>query len=349
MKKYIKFLICLLAVSLITFQACKKDNELTNPKSPTGDKLTENTSFNSKEIENMDEYLMNFMKEIKTQTRNAETMSVEDAQWHISACLNFMYCNANVDRTVVTYDTVYTSIMANDGCVSMNDINNSLQAISEKVSEVYNYSMLENKNILFIQPVILDEATRSGATVRTVVAMSNNWDYYYFDEGDRPMFDSIFPEGSSYLWRTEAIDTLEYYINVFKPTKIDVPGRVYYTQTKQKECCFTDYFIQSDFINNRLFYTFGSYHTEIPGEHMRYYLDSYLGLIEESRYEGFIGSPSNAPSDIVYISSDILARNGYCNNRDNNEVMLPQPYHHHMFIYYGIASYTNNPVVPPIN
>ena len=347
MKKYIKFLICLLAVSLITFQACKKDNELTNPKSPTGDKLTENTSFNSKEIENMDEYLMNFMKEIKTQTRNAETMSVEDAQWHISACLNFMYCNANVDRTVVTYDTVYTSIMANDGCVSMNDINNSLQAISEKVSEVYNYSMLENKNILFIQPVILDEATRSGATVRTVVAMSNNWDYYYFDEADRPMLDSIFPEGSSYLWRTEAIDTLEYYINVFKPTKIDVPGRVYYTiTTTLSPRYFQNYFIQSDYINNRLFYTFGSYHTEIPGEHMRYYLDSYLGLIEEARNEASHGGPT----DLVYISSDIVPCNGfYSEERSGNEITLPQPYHHLLYVYYGIASHTNNPVIPPIN
>ena len=347
MKKYIKFLICLLAVSLITFQACKKDNELTNPKSPTGDKLTENTSFNSKEIENMDEYLMNFMKEIKTQTRNAETMSVEDAQWHISACLNFMYCNANVDRTVVTYDTVYTSIMANDGCVSMNDINNSLQAISEKVSEVYNYSMLENKNILFIQPVILDEATRSGATVRTVVAMSNNWDYYYFDEADRPMLDSIFPEGSSYLWRTEAIDTLEYYINVFKPTKIDVPGRVYYTiTTTLSPRYFQNYFIQSDYINNRLFYTFGSYHTEIPGEHMRYYLDSYLGLIEEARNEASHGGPT----DLVYISSDIVPCNGFYNEeRSENSITVQQPYHHLLYVYYGIASHTNNPVIPPIN
>lgn len=330
MKKYIKFLICLLAVSLITFQACKKDNELTNPKSPTGDKQTENTSFNSKEIENMDEYLMNFMKKIKTQTRNAETMSVEDAQWHISACLNFMYCNANVDRTVVTYDTVYTSIMANDGCVSMNDINNSLQAISEKVSEVYNYSMLENKNILFIQPVILDETTRSGATVRTVVAMSGRDEepLYYFTNWEFICLDTIFPFSEYYKWDEEAIEVLNFCIEYFIPSKPTEPNdeRVYYTEIYSYSVNYKD--------GSGIYFNGENPNDSILGLNLARYLDSYLDIIIDNS-SSIHDSSSNVR--LTYISSEVRPKRKQ-DLRDNCIW-----YYHEIYLAYGLPVSTEIP------
>ena len=148
MKKYILLII---TVSLIAFQACKKD-EMTNPDnlSKTSSLKTETSKFNSDRIENMDEYLTEFMKNLKTSTRNAETMSIDDAEWHISACLNFQFCNANINYTKITYDTLYSNIQTNNGNITMQEINNSLQTISNEVRTIYNMSTSQDKNILFI-------------------------------------------------------------------------------------------------------------------------------------------------------------------------------------------------------
>ena len=105
MKKYVLLII---AISVMAFQACKKD-ELTNPdrtsRTPQTQK-TEASAFNPRNIGDMDSYLTNFLKEIKSPTRDAQPMTVEDAQWHISACLNFLFSNANVNKTQIVYDTI---------------------------------------------------------------------------------------------------------------------------------------------------------------------------------------------------------------------------------------------------
>ena len=332
MKKY--FLI--ITVMLIAFQACKKD-EMTNPNRATVSNYskTETARFNPNKIENMDEYLTGFMKNLKTTTRNAETMSVEDAQWHISACLNFQFCNANVNRTIVEYDTVYTSIMVNDGYVSMNEINNSLQAISENVREVYNNSTLENKNILFIQPVVLDEVTRSGATVRTIVATSNRLEVmnYYFDNDSIPL--SFFTE-DEYDWRVAA-SILDSCINVIKPERTTNPEeRLYFVEVLDTTLCYEDYTHLG--YPNRL-YVCGNYYLNatISREDMAYYLDSYLGLIEE-----FI----TPLYQFEHISSTVKCYSGYWNGEERELVSGIPPLHHLLNIKFGVAQATIN---PPVN
>ncbi|MBR5780544.1 MAG: hypothetical protein IKY27_00990 [Bacteroidales bacterium] len=331
MKKYILLII---TVSLIAFQACKKDNELTNPdRTSRTSKVynTESSSFNPRAIDDMDSYLTNFLKEIKSPTRDAQPMSVEDAQWHLSACLNFQFCNANVEKTQVVYDTIYTTICVDNGYVSLNDINTSLQEISTEVIDIYTSSNLENKNILFIKPEIQDEATtRSGNIVRTIVATSGRDGVignYYFDDEDIPL--SLFPEDAEYSWRTTAVDTLEYFINIYEPTKEDIPGRVYYVETFNRECKFNNGF------SGRMFFTYHSYVKDykLNQQQMAYYLDSYLGLID-----------SLCPANLTYISSMIEP---WCGSAPctTTDITLPNYIHHVLYINYGYAYGT---VVPPI-
>lgn len=306
--------IAALAIVLVSFQSCKKDNELTNDDV----KRTETSTFNPNEIENMDEYLSNFIKELESPTRDSEPMLLSDAEWHLSACLNFKYCDAGVQKTHVTYDTIFTTINVNDGYISLNEINASLKEISNAVADVYQSSDLENKNLLFIKPEIQEETLRGGNVVKTVVAMSNRSDfmYYYFDNDSIPL--SLFPDGATYHWSTEAVDTLSYYMNLFKPIKYEEPGRVYFTNLRTVEFNYKN-------TTDRLFYTKLSAHYHLTKEEMAYYLDSYLGLIVEN-------CPTANMMSYISFLIEAVTGNIYENMRGVSDSV---PFHHVLYVTYG--------------
>lgn len=326
MRKFRLFAIFVFAIGIVVFNSCKKNEELTN----NNETKKQASTFNPYNIENMDEYLLGFMKEMKDATRGNEPLLLEDAQWHLSACLNFQLCNANVEKTHVVYDTITTTINVNNGYVSLNDINASLQEISTEVLDIYYSSELENKNILFIKLEIQDETpTRSGNTVRTIVATSGRdgvTGNYYFDNDSIPL--SLFPINTEYSWRTTAVDTLMYFINIFKPTKVDVPGRIYYVETSSMECKYDNGF------SGRMFYALHNYIDDykLNQQQMAYYLDSYLGLIDSLR-----------PFNLSYISSELVP---WCGSDPYNPNYKYPNYIHHVFnINYGYNYYT---IEPPI-
>ena len=335
MKKLNLYAIVTLAIVILAFQSCKKDDELTRIDNTN----TEAKTFNPYGIENMDEYLLGFMKKIKTATRDGESMTIEDAEWHLSACLNFQYCNANVERTCIEYDTITTVIDIENGNISLSAINNSLQEISAELISIYNHSSLDNKNILFVKPEILNENMRNGNTVRTIVAMSGSCDfgYYYFDSDSIPL--SLFAL-DEYRW-DHATDTLEFYMNMFereKPTEHS--SRIYYIIT------WTD---EKNYVNarGRVFYTGDpDTPTYISKECMAFYLDSYLGFIIEGLNHNLQGAIGGViPNSYYYVSSQIIADYGILEG--DNIVLDMMPLHHRVFINYGLPIATEYP--NPIN
>ena len=321
-----KIILLLTAICVIAFQSCKKD-EITNPdrtsRAPQTQKI-EASAFNPRTIDDMDSYLSNFLKEIKSPTRDAQPMSIEDAQWHISACLNYLYCDAGVNKTQVTYHTVYSNIVVIDDCVSMDEINNSIQAISKELGDIYMSSTLENKNVLYIKSEIMEESTRSGSTVRTTIAMSDNViGGYYFDNDSIPL--SYFPEGATYLWNTEAIDTLTHYMSMYKPERPLNDGRMFFTDITTIKCTYRTH-------PNRIFHTNLSSRYRLNHEEMAYFLDSYLGLIEDMQ-----------PAHLDYISFDIDYETGSLPPLTYEPVM----YHHMLYIDYGRMTFIGtNPIIP---
>lgn len=204
-------------------------------------------------------------------------MLLEDAQWHLSACLNFQFCNANVEKTQIIYDTIFTTINVNNGCISLSDINASLQEISTKVLDIYNSSCLENKNVLYIKPEIQDEAVRGGNTIRTVVATSGrDMEFYYLELEDYIELTELIPRFSEYHWSNEAPDTIKYYANFYKHTKNkdSDSGRLYYVTIESVE--------DLDYSNTGgRIYCGGNPNDMLNGEEIIYYLDSYLGIIDD--------------------------------------------------------------------
>lgn len=320
MKQLRLFAIIVLAIGITSFHSCKKDEELTNNNETKA--LT--STFNPNEIENMDEYLMGFMKELKSATRDSEPMTIEDAEWHLSACLNFMYCNGKVERTHIHYDTVISTVNINNGTVSLTEINNLIQDISNEVVTIYNASSIEDKNLLFIKPEIIDD-TRSGATVRTTIVTSGN---YYFIGGllypESEELEYLFNDDLTYKWDEEACDSLNYYMNVYIPdaSNSNNDERIYYTSITNVEFNYVS-------SPGRLFYCGNcSYNYELSAEDMRSYLDSYLGLIvENNQYYRYAKLCSNVKPALGMIS--------------DKENTLPVPIRHELHVQYGVPTSTN--------
>lgn len=316
-----KKILILLVISISLLQSCKKD-ETT---STTNDKL-ETSKFNPNNIEDMNAYLSDFIKNMKSTSKESTSMSLEDAQWHLTACLNYQFCNANTGRTDMLYDTIVTTISIDDDIVTMTDINSSFQEISTEVSRIYNSYDMPNKQIVFIYSVIDTENLAKGeATVRSIMATTERNDHYYFDEWEYWVYETeVFDNPNGYHWRPAA-DTLEYYVNYIGTEYKNED--YYYVSINNVTYHYSDYPINDPAsYGYRLFYC--TYclddQTYLYYDDMTFYLDSYLGL-----------ACNNATSSGSMIRAEITYP-------ENNKMMPPiSNLYHDLTVTYGV-SVSNN-------
>lgn len=285
MRKTKVLAIIALALGIAAFHSCKKDDELTKDNGTR----TETSAFNPNGINDMNAYLSDFIKNMKSPTKNSSSLPLEDAEWHLTACLNYKMCNANADRRDMIYDTIITKIHVDGNMISMADINSSFVEISKNVSELYNSYNMEGKRIVYIYSTINSDNTSKGDTdVRTIMATGNKNTHYYFNDWEFICLDTLFTDNAQYHWVT-ASDTLERYVKEFG---IQYPSEeFYYVPTSEKVYHFRDY-STSDIVGgvaygSRLFYRSGisaeanpPYLSELD---MMFYLDSYLGLVMNER------------------------------------------------------------------
>lgn len=130
MKKFYLLAIIALAIGIVTFSSCKKDDELTN----NNETKTLTSTFNPNEIENMNKYLSDFIGDMKKQSRENTTLPLDEAEWHLTACLNYQHCNANTSKLNMYFDTIVTGISVENNEVAMSEINSSFQEISKEVT-----------------------------------------------------------------------------------------------------------------------------------------------------------------------------------------------------------------------
>lgn len=301
-----KYFLLIIAVSLIAFQACKKDNELTNP-----DKIVQETissSFNPNNIADMNEYLSDFIKDMKSTAKRDNTLlPLEEAEWHLTACLNYQHCNANTATINFEYDTIISYINVNDDKIALADLSNSFDEISKEVLSIYDSYDYENKQIVYIYSTIdKNNSTRSESVVRTVMATANN-NHFYFNEWDYLCIDTLFPFDNRYHW-VAAADSLEKYIKQIGRQNLNTD--YYYVSIQNKSYHYDNYRLNppidqlSGTYYNRL-YVLAVYYPErtyLSGGDMAFYLDSYLGLVklEVSALGDFIDA--NVDCDIEDIS-----------------------------------------------
>lgn len=279
MKKFYLLAIIALAIGIVTFSSCKKDDELTN----NNETKTLTSTFNPNEIENMNKYLSDFIGDMKKQSRENTTLPLDEAEWHLTACLNYQHCNANTSKLNMYFDTIVTGISVENNEVAMSEINSSFQEISKEVSLIYDSYDIENKQIVFIHSVIdAENLSRGESTITTIMATTSRNNHYYFDDWEYICLDTLFPSYAYYNWRDAAI-ILSNYVVSFGTENPD--GDYYYVSIGERTFNYTNYPItdlHSDYpyrlyvCNHCIQDT--DYH--LSDDDMKFYLDSYLGLVK---------------------------------------------------------------------
>ena len=278
----------LLTAAISIMYSCKKD-ETTSP----ANEKAETSAFDPNAIEDMNAYLSNFIKTMKSPTRDGAQMSLEDAEWHLTASLNYQFCNANTGRTDMMYDTIYTTIAVDDDNIAMTELNASFQEISTEVSNIYDSYDMPNKQIVFIHSVIdAENQTEGEATVRSVMATTEKNGHYYFDEFEFLLFAwQIFDKPDGHIWNEGAIDSLNYYVNYYGVN--DLGCDYYYVNVRNVTYNYQNYPINdpASAYPYRLYYCgHCGENATLTGVDLAFFLDSYLGLTSLSPNGTMVGA-----------------------------------------------------------
>lgn len=154
------------AAGVITFEACNKKNDVVNN--------TENSNIVTiAQTNDMDGYLIDLRKRMKTATKYGETMSLSDAEWALTALENFGLCDGSKRSTDMIVDTVFTKVMINDGNISLYELNLAYENNRQQIINKFNFLNGNDKNIYLIKSTIDDSSKNGTAEIRTIISMRN--------------------------------------------------------------------------------------------------------------------------------------------------------------------------------
>ena len=115
MKKYL--IIAVITLAAMTFSAVSCQKEETSTSQP---QTTSKQAYQPPQVEDMSAYLRDFKQQIQSRG-NDETMTLDEAAWHLSSLANYDYGDVRSDFSDFHYDTLYSHINVSNGTVSMAD------------------------------------------------------------------------------------------------------------------------------------------------------------------------------------------------------------------------------------
>lgn len=264
---------------IVVFHSCKKSEERC------GDNQNLKTS-----PENVDEYLIEFKKRMKSSRKDLEYISLSDAEWNLTALQNFELCDASYYSSEMIADTLYFEIETKNDSISLFELNNVFEYNVHNIVDKYNKMDGESKSIYYINTKI-DNNSRDGiAKVTTVSMMYNNkminsypnrfgpTDYWYDFDGKGKCSD--------YIWQCEGRDAtteinskLQSYIPSY-----ECNGRIYFTNIVELSInTITDYYECEDspYPPYCLYVGDSHYNNCLSPEELNWYLDKVLEILED--------------------------------------------------------------------
>ena len=284
------FIATLLVVAAISVAvvSCKKETA----SAVTDNKNESAQTFNPREIEDMNAYLKDFKQKMNSTAKGEdESLSLEDAAWHLSSLANYDFGHANVECDNVRFDTLYAHVNVTDGKILLSDLASAYEEIHMGIDKFYHSLTLDNKHFRFINAII-SENGEVAITLLTTFSHGTKdimdhiwyfpgdvWDlcdtcYYYLPEDSYPVQTT----GTSELQRVLNLIVSHNYVLISEPTKSS--SRFYYTPTFTKPCNHQDYidpYGSPNFNDSRIFACMNSTNYDIV-LWICYLLDSYLGL-----------------------------------------------------------------------
>ena len=118
----------------------------------------------------MSAYLKQFKERMQSSSKNGETLTTEDACWHLEAVLNYTYGDAGHLTSDIQCDTFYLTIQTNGGEVSLCQLNEAFNNLSHNVEKAYGNCTLPEKSILGIQTTLENESKDGNITVRSILS-----------------------------------------------------------------------------------------------------------------------------------------------------------------------------------
>lgn len=121
--------------------------------------------------DDMSAYLKQFKEKMQSATKGDETLSMEDARWHLEAVLNYTYGDAGRHTTDIQCDTFHYTLLADGNEVTLFHLNQAFNAISNDVEKAYGNCNLPDKSIIAIQTLFENDIkSDEGVVVRSVVS-----------------------------------------------------------------------------------------------------------------------------------------------------------------------------------
>lgn len=175
-----------LGVVAATIFACAKENG--NKVANICEKVT--VSKNG----DMSAYLKEFKAKMQSASKDDETLSIEDARWHLEAVLNYTYGDAGYLTSDIQCDTFYYELPIDGDEIPLNRLNEVFMVLSKDVEIAFTECNLPEKSVLAIQTTVEDKRkggnvivqavlfTRGLPTLKTWFDSTDYWSDYYNDE-----------------------------------------------------------------------------------------------------------------------------------------------------------------------
>lgn len=280
-----------LAVAAVVIIACNKEKAEI--------KTSAETETVSKE-DDMSTYLKQFKEKMQSAAKGNETLSMEDARWHLEAVLNYTYGDAGHQTSDVQCDTLYCALHTEGKEVTLAQLNEAFEALSYDVEKAYVNCDLPDKSVLAIQASFENESKDGDVIVRSILSLRGLTSFtntMWFDSTDYwypcYYYGKCGEYVGQYVNERGAETELTRMLNLRVPQPGYAYGHAYYTDYEEFE---TAYYMDSYLVDPlspcgyKIFKETVYYehlpHTCISPDEMNYYLGKGVELMNHYAPEG---------------------------------------------------------------
>ncbi len=343
-KRFFIATLLVVAATSVAVVSCKKETQnVLSSNTPQSVK-----AFSPPQVDDMNAYLKDFKHKMQNVTRDEnETLSLEEAAWHLSSVANYDFGNAKTDFDDILLDSLYSTVTVTDGSVLLCDLAVTYENISIDIDKFYQSLMLENKHFRFIGAKISENGTVTISLFVTYNSMSRYmedtlWHFPDLDYADS-ICDVYFSDNVNYKWNALGETELQRALNCYEsydwvyPTPYLNQNRRYYIFTRYADFIFcpqhyTDPFGSPNSWNSRLFAVPGNPEYNIPKSEMCYYFDSYLGLGYQYIVEHPNGDNEYPVQWVVTHDEQVFNQQYYCS------------FYHNLKVIYGKCNVAQNQI-----
>ena len=285
---YIAIICMVTMAAAVAVVSCKKD---TTNETVSGT-IESPKAFDPSQITDMNAYLKDFKQKMQSAVKGEdETLSLEEAAWHLSCLANIDFCRINVEYNDFQFDTVDMQVDITNGVMLMSDFCMAYEEMCTKIQQFKKGFNHLDQNLYFIKVSLEAEgiALMTSYTINSKDFYTHQWYFPNFFDGIMECYQ-YFNDDSTYVWNGLGAQELERVLNLYEhhdngPTTPGGPTAVCYIPTRDYTFNYTNtydpYGSEYLYINDsRIFakrsnpaftdYIFDVYH-------MCSLLDSYLG------------------------------------------------------------------------